>query len=317
MDPLASLAHVGGPASVVVWSGAGLSADAPTGGPLGNSLRFRAFDRVFTDIDRDAIAAWFEAAGMPTAVPRLETVLSVVHSHFGDEGLDWLLRDLHDAAAHSNDLHRFCAEHLAAGGVHVTANVDRCIEGAASSETGLERLVHFHGAIGETGSTAELGLVIDRIESGFPPALTTHLQDLLTDPAHETVLVIGYSGSDFFDVNPLIKDLPSGALSGTTVIWCEYDDAPLQQKPVEELKDPAAVLRDLLADRGAETVLLTGSLREVLAPLAQQWAMTPVPLTPVTLTPPAPPTAAPPAILTAPARLTASLELHARSACRC
>ena len=306
------LTHVGDPDSVLVWSGAGLSADAPTGGPLGNSLTFRAFDRIFIDVDRDAIATWFDAAGMPTTVPRLETVLSVVHGHFGDEGLDWLLRDLDDAAARPNDLHRFCAEHLAAGGVHVTANVDRCIEAAISSNPRLNHLVHFHGAIDETGSTAELGLVIDRIESGFPPPLTTRLQDLLTDPAHETVLVVGYSGSDFFDVNPLIRDLPPGALSGTTVIWCEYADAPLQQKPVEELKGPAAVLLNLLAERGAKTVLLTGPLREVLSPLAQQWAMTPVPPTPLTSTPAAPPIAAPPATLTAPARVTASLELYAR-----
>jgi len=300
-----------GPESVIVWSGAGLSVDAPTGGPQGNELTYRALDNLFFDVDADEIEGWFKRASMPASVPRLETVLSVVRSFFRDEAVAWLLADLHQASQRPNDLHRFSAEHLAVGGRHVTANVDRCIESASKPNTPSP--LHFHGVMDPHGSTAGLGLVLENIEDGFLPGVKQVLARVLTATPNSTLLIVGYSGSDYFDVLPFLSELPPWALQGMSVIWCQFHPrVGLTRMDAAELDDSARTMLRALEESGATISVISGALRSVFGELARKWGLTPVPAS-TNAAAPAPWTEANrPAHVTQDGRETASLGLYAR-----
>mgnify|MGYP000388346466 FL=1 len=65
------------PENLVLWIGAGLSADAPTNGPLGRTLTDRALDHYFAPGTRRRLTALYTDLDAPNAKyrPRLETVL--------------------------------------------------------------------------------------------------------------------------------------------------------------------------------------------------------------------------------------------------
>lgn len=77
----------------------------------------------------------------------------------GTYGLELLTEALSDlTAAPPNAHHAFIAEHLAAGGRHITANFDTCIERATPRPRPptTERPVHFHGALDTDTSREDL-----------------------------------------------------------------------------------------------------------------------------------------------------------------
>ena len=103
------------PENVVFLSGAGISVDGPTFGPIGNELTYRAIDACFADHTRDTISNAYRVLAklMKTdfkdeyinMFPRLEAILEIVSKVYGVEALQILLSDL--VSAESNDLHRF------------------------------------------------------------------------------------------------------------------------------------------------------------------------------------------------------------------
>ena len=130
------------PEQVVFWSGAGISADAPTRGPLGNTLVRRALTAYFQDGIYDALQDVYRTIDAPNAAyrPRLETVLDVAVGQYGLDVLADALSDLVAAAPNAN--HTFFGAHAAAGGYHVTANFDTCVERAGADVGG--RVFHIH-----------------------------------------------------------------------------------------------------------------------------------------------------------------------------
>jgi hypothetical protein len=306
------MADIEGPESVVLWSGAGLSADAPTGAPLGGTLAERALTHAFLDSDPDAIAKWFREARMPTGGPRLETVLGAVHSAFGDEAIDWLLSDLHAAALAPNDLHRFSSEHLAQGGARVTTNVDRCIEAAAQGPMPSSPL-HIHGAIGEDGATRDVGVILDRVARDLLPSVHDELLKTLTAARHKTLIFVGYSGSDYFDVQPFLATLPARSLADVTVIWLEYaPTGPLREGVESDLYPGALAAVRLLQAAGAEARIVIGPSREMLAALSSKWGLSPVPSHAPVVNPVPWSAGRRPSALTGARRQAATLELYAR-----
>jgi hypothetical protein len=143
-------------------------------------------------------------------------VLGVVARVYGGQAVDDSVADV--AHALPNRLHRFLARHLASGGGHLTANFDRCVETAgavAGDVPGSDRILHFHGSTGPGGGV--LGATLERIEKGFPPDLADRFVDGLR--ARPALLVLGYSGSDFFDVDVTVHGLAAGDMIGLHVLW--------------------------------------------------------------------------------------------------
>lgn len=278
LDDLAGVAA----REVTAWTGAGLSVEGPSSLPTGKELTQRIFDAFFLPGTLDTIEALHRAIGsidqpicpdLPPSIdprpPRLETVLGVAARVHGAQAIDQSIPDVADAEP--NRLHRFFARHLALGGGHLTANFDRCIERAAGTATWpAPNLLHFHGAV---GGGDELGATLARIEKGFPLDVATRFLTLLT--SRPLVLVAGYSGSDFFDVNAAIAALPPNALRGHHVIWLSHS-AHTPHVIVPRPEDPALTLFDILRARGAELTVLCGPTDFLLRRLADQWGLPPL-----------------------------------------
>jgi hypothetical protein len=99
----------------------------------------------------------------------------------------------------------------------------QCIEKAYCAlghDPGSDRILHFHGSTGRGGGV--LGATLERIEKGFPDDLADRFVDAVR--ARPTLLVMGYSGSDFFDVDATIQSLTPGDLGGMRVVWLLHND---------------------------------------------------------------------------------------------
>src|SRR5271170_6950787 len=84
----------------------------------------------------------------------------------------------------------------------------------------------------------------------------------------------GYSGSDFFDVDPFLQRLTTTSLEGTEVLWVDHGDGP------PRLISGQAAARERpqlgsLSQAAAEVHQITASARLVLAALAAAWRLSP------------------------------------------
>lgn len=290
--PLADL----GPAEVTCWTGAGVSLDAPSCLPAAEALTRRAFalyfdsgpdaDSFTTVMGHHRAIGWttLQACDRPAGggagredvrLPRLETVLGIADRVLGDghRALS-LLADLRTVPP--NRLHLFFADHLRAGGRHVTANFDDCIEraheAASAAPPGPERLLHFHGSVRDDPLLGSLGATLSRIEAGFAADEGQRLTRALTRaPA---VVVAGYSGSDFFDVDALLAALPEGALRGQRVTWVNHGvhgDGADDWHRVPQDREPS--MAGLLRAAGAEVTVVCGPTADFFAALAAAWSL--------------------------------------------
>jgi hypothetical protein len=258
---LLGLALAAAPDETVFWSGAGISVDAPTSGPVGNALADRTLDNAFAPLTATTIADYYRKLTLPRQRPRLETLLDVAFRVHGQAFLDDLLSDL--ATATPNALHGFFASHLALGGRHITANFDTCIERSAASGTPVD-VVHFHGSFGG----APLGATLSRIERGFPRDAHEQLERTLINSSARLVVFVGYGGLDFFDVDPFLRRLPAESLRGCTVIWVNHSGAPPHLVP------PTRRQLQWLTAVGAWTIEINARTRDVLQELANHWGLT-------------------------------------------
>lgn len=231
------------PREIVFWSGAGISHDAPTRGPLGRALTDRALDHYTEPGVGRRIAGLYDELEVPNAQyrPRLETVLDAVFDAYGVEGLADVLSDL--AVAVPNAHHHWFATHVLAGGRHITANFDTCIERAMGMFTSADRsrVVHFHGALDPDSSVDALGARLGAIENGFPAEVVARLDDVIASDQTSVLVFVGYSGSDFFDATPYLLQRVAD-LRDKTIVWHNYANEPITWSV-----DPASVSSDLLA----------------------------------------------------------------------
>jgi len=205
------------PDRIAFWSGAGISGDAPTQGPLGFALTDRALSQAFEqDSLLDALRGAYSALELERDRPRLESVLDVVVAEHGLGVLEGLLADLRDPPSNGN--HRLFADHTLVGGRHVTANFDTCIERAGGDAA---QIVHLHGSFTDAGGIGMLGARLSRIERGFRPDMRDALDMLLAEI--EVLVVVGYSGLDYFDVDPYWREAAArGLFHGRRVVWVNH-----------------------------------------------------------------------------------------------
>jgi hypothetical protein len=128
-------------------------------------------------------------------------------------------------------LHEFFAAHLSRGGSHITVNFDRCVEEVLGDPADIGPLP-LHGRL----SPAGLGNLRTRtlqLTNGLAREDATAVTEILGKS--ELLVFLGYSGRDYFDVDPFFRRLASthpGSLSGLQVLWVEH-------RP--DLADPSAV----------------------------------------------------------------------------
>ncbi|MEU1885461.1 hypothetical protein [Micromonospora sp. WMMD987] len=297
-----------GPAGVLFWTGAGVSRGAPSCLPTGWQLTERAFAALFRPFTLDVVLAYHELLGWRrgsvcpaeparTRLPRLETALGAGAQQSPDL-IGEILADVRDARP--NPVHGFLAAHLHGGGRQLTANFDLCVERAHVGRYGRSpdpgQLHHFHNAFSDGSDPARLGATLARIERGFDAADRAALVDRLRGPARRVVMV-GYSGSDFFDVDVAVADLPPGSLDGLTVHWVNHSSCAWHRptpRPSTAVFDveydgPDGLLPSLaghLRRAGATVEFLCGPTTTLLDGLAGRWGFDPVPR-PVLRPPPA------------------------------
>lgn len=258
------------PENVLFLSGAGISVDGPTGGPVGNELAKWTLDYAFLPETMNEVQNAYRKLGMGAdRFPRLEAILEIVTSVHGINVLKKLLLGLE--SAEPNALHHFFGQHICLGGSHITANFDALIERSAP---GIN-LLHFHGALTSDGSGYEkLGARLSRIEQGFDPDTRFRLLKVLLNSDVQTLIVVGYSGSDYFDMDPFMESVAQ-QLKGSLdrVLWIEHDP---QASPgsitsnTHLVCDNPRILHSL-AKVGIECIRISGLTASILNVLATQW----------------------------------------------
>lgn len=274
------------PDEVLIWSGAGLSVEGPTSLPSGPELTRRVFDTFFEPGALARVLTYHQVVGLrtnplcardnalPTArLPRLETALDAAARARPDAfpGTFDVLDDVRDAVP--NRLHAFAADHIALGGRHVTANFDTCVERAHEARHGRPvphgAVHHFHGSFADSSDGKALGATLSLIRTGFPQDESRHLLHLLS--THRAVIVIGYSGSDYFDVDRFAAALPQDALRGLRVLWLTH----AHHDPHVPEQDTVA-LQTWLRRAGADVRVLCGPTELLLARSAHRWGLAPL-----------------------------------------
>jgi hypothetical protein len=292
-DVMAEAASALPPEQVVMLSGAGDSWDGPASLPTGWELTDRVFSAFFlpgtlnTVLRHHSDVGWwlqdpFADPKKPRnpRPPRLETVLGVVAAVHGDGAVATALADI--GAASPNRLHTFFAGHLAEGGRHLTANFDGCIEAAADKQypgwRARGRLLHFHGSLLDDPSGKTLGATLSRIQGGFTGSLAAEFRDLF--PASGILIVTGYSGSDFFDVDTAVSAMGPDSLAGLHVIWVMHNRLPwsrlgLPDEPKGDETKPLEVppLIVHLHRAGADVEIICGPTSEFISALAARWKL--------------------------------------------
>ncbi|MGW2831720.1 hypothetical protein [Streptomyces sp. NPDC001286] len=299
-----------GPNRSVFLTGAGISMDAPSCLPSGPTLTERVCDaflepRLLAEIQElHAAFGWWQPPGCPLdrkhcparparpAYPRLETVLGAAVRGCAETPVKPMevLADVRDAVPNAG--HDFFARHLAAGGRHITANFDGCIEQCYAQLTGglpARGLVqHFHHSFVGNPDGFGLGATLASIQGGLDPE---HAQQMLRTLGERPLTVVaGYSGSDFFDVDTTVAAWPQGTLTGLRVVWIAHHtapDHPWHEVPHHDAAVPRLVR--LLAAAGAHVTVVCGHTARLYPVLRDRWnlgAQRPTP-SPDTATPPA------------------------------
>lgn len=232
------------PQSVLFWTGAGISSSPPSSLPLGIALTENVINYFCSDsalptiLDYLGKAGIKDSSGMKKSHPRLEAVLESILTVTGFEALRYF--SMLDVPP--NILHGFFARHILQGCTHITMNIDNCIAKALlnlndskwhviensedlinTSNNGDGLLIHLHGRYKEENDEENnLGVRIKAIAAGFDEAMKVKLQDLLQ--CMHWLIFVGYSGSDYFDVNPFFNELKKRGISFSdlTVIWVDH-----------------------------------------------------------------------------------------------
>ncbi|POX55096.1 hypothetical protein C3489_12350 [Streptomyces sp. Ru71] len=291
-----------GPRGCVFLTGAGISLDAPSRLPSGPTLTRRVFDAflepgLLAEIhELHAAFGWWLPPNCPLdragtvparppgpAHPRLETVLgAVVRACAGTpyKAIE-VMADVRDALPNAG--HDFFARHLAAGGLHITANFDDCVERRYRELTGAlpagGAVQHFHHSFAGNPDGEGLGATLASTQGGLDPAHAGQL--LRTLRSSRLLVVLGYSGSDFFDVDTTVAGWPPGTLAGLRVVWVAHHlqpGHPWHEVPRQDASVPRLVR--LLAAAGATVTVVCGHTARLYPLLRERWDLGPEPRLP-------------------------------------
>ncbi len=209
--------------------------------------------------------AMTDSSGRAKKMPRLEWV---VEHAFRVAGADALKALDQLATSEFNDLHRTFAEHLAQPGArHFTVNVDACIEhAAAATGLGSVRPLHLHGSISGSEEpvvrTGQLGV-------GLTAAHRNAVRSTLR--ATQLLVFIGYSGRDYFDIDPFFLEWAGEGrgLEQLQVVWVRHCEQPLAERDWRGAAGLDGIkILDSLETLGADCHYLEGRTRDFVRDLA-------------------------------------------------
>ena len=134
-----------------------------------------------------------------------------------------LLKELADSLklAQPNLIHHLCGDHLLAGGRHWTLNFDLLLEQAIRDGSLARTIIHPHGDLRDPKT---LAATLAALRAGIPNPQRERMDADLRRVT--TILVVGYSGSDYFDVDPYLRNafLERTASTPLRVIWVDHSD---------------------------------------------------------------------------------------------
>lgn len=212
------------PERLVVLVGAGASVDAPSSLPTACEFLERLYA---TCLPTSVESEWLlgrqgSLVGAQIQAPRFEAVMSIIQRHFDTELeiLDYL------TARPPNRVHRLLADLAQRGALIMTTNFDELIETAAqpnlpsiadsdgfrsvaerSRQPGGE-VWHLHGTVSDRKTV--VASVRDCWESRHLFRLGQDRRAALAGAlAERDLLVVGYSGSDDFDICPALEEVES------------------------------------------------------------------------------------------------------------
>lgn len=188
--------------SVVVFTGAGVSCDAPTCLPLGNQL----VDILLSKLVTPEIKHCLDNTDL-----RPEVVMQVLWEYTG-ESIFTALSALSQRPP--NKLHTLLESLRIHGKISkiITTNLDLCHEKASVEKDDL-KVVHLHGVAGKKDT---IMYALDQVSNKRAQDAGMILLKAIQD---STVLFLGYSGRDDFDLAPALINLPANV----NFVWVEHD----------------------------------------------------------------------------------------------
>ncbi len=202
---------------IVILCGAGISYTAPTSLPTVQSFYSECVKN--TGINKRYQANLLKKIIKANIEPRFEVILNEIRIYL-DNNLNIL--KIYDNPSY-NINHLFLSKFLSDGGTVITTNFDHCIENAASTGSfnkivfnGKQKvnnskeytgtLVKPHGCILEKDRTKLIATIKALTESTSGYRYYRQWRKLILEVLKDkTIIVLGYSGSDDFDIMPILK----------------------------------------------------------------------------------------------------------------
>ncbi|WP_054633288.1 SIR2 family protein [Pantoea stewartii] len=229
------------PGKVVLMVGAGISIESPTQLPGGYDLTEALLDHLLDNNAASEIKKVFSQCEqwMGRPLPRLEHVLDKAFEPSTIEGVERsgsareLLRIFANRSPNAN--HHLIADYLLKKrGWCITTNFDDCIEQASHYQIPVHvidpdtkaldilhreygedwGIIKVHGTI-EHGCFG-LGATLADLEHGLPEVIKTLLEKVTIQA--DLMVVAGYSGTDYFDINHWVRERWNGDRS-TRLVW--------------------------------------------------------------------------------------------------
>lgn len=265
------------PSSTLFWTGAGISMDAPSSLPSGYDLTKAVVEAFLLPHAWETLtsfltkASYSDPMGRRKSFPRLEAVLGSIVSVLGSN----FLTRFASLNPDPNQNHLFFARHIALGGTHITMNLDEGIENAFAGLYGnsfLPSLLHLHGKFSDL--PAELGLTFEHLSRGVADDLAQRTIRALRNAG--AIIFIGYSGSDYFDIDPFFLNLAGHEdFTGKKVIWLDHKEGYGNVVIPYPASDMRSTILDSLHKCHAETYVYRGPTIHAIDALRRYWGLYP------------------------------------------
>lgn len=267
--------------SATFFVGAGISRPPPASLPLAAGLIERLVSPILGSLPLPP-ALFRRVLSAFTQRLRPEVVSDILLEHLGSRALDPLLGIL---SGRPNAWHFFLAAAMRRGCCVVTVNFDNLIEEACHlvgasfvsvvPPAGLPAvspvvggaptsiLFKMHGSIGDPPSSAALSsivLAVRQVGRGLPLRQMDALRTLVVD---RPLIVLGYSGRDDFDIQPVLRAMPRTA----RCLWVLHDSAvavPRPASPSTLRRSVAQPARECAAEWSGPFDLLAGDTSSVM-----------------------------------------------------
>jgi NAD-dependent SIR2 family protein deacetylase len=207
---------------IVFFVGSGVSVSSPTNMPTAEKFVKYWIDEFTTSDCSDLLNKLYESTSPYAGIkfPRMEHLIEISRECLKRSNnhkiVDHVMKTVFQVCDY-NENHAIIADRIVKfDDIVFTTNFDECIENALAAK-GREpqpNIIKLHGSISDVSG---LYNTISRMRSGLGSRERKALIDSLLSP-NSTFVFLGYSGSDFFDINPIFNSEEIRA----NVIWVNH-----------------------------------------------------------------------------------------------